>query len=332
MVNVLGPRTLYTTELAWRIHKSTIHNPRPCLLVSRASPLHASWLWSHKYRLTLLSPPTAPHANMAYSSPSSYHPNSIPATSASPSHSQSPAPTAAVSMSGPPQSMPAGANPAMLLAQQQQQQHQQQLQLHLKQQQQQQQQAQPQLQQQSMQQQRSTPTNQSLGQQPQQNQQAQAQQVAPPSPAAAARERARVTALLEVNSALLQELLSLQASGKAGGAPQATATTTPEQQSALPNSATEPAGAPSDTPRKPSPEYLECLKRLQSNLVYLASVTDRNKKPVSPAPAILSPPPHMGSLNEKYSQLKELFAGVPRPAVVPQQKPGQPGIAAEHAV
>lgn len=223
-------------------------------------------------------------------------------------------------MQMPSQNMTAASNPAMLLAQQQQQQ---QLQLQMQQQQQQQQQ---QLQQQ--QHQRATPqANQTPpGQQPQQPQQA-----APQSPAAAARERARVTALLDINSALLQELLNLQAAGKSGGAPQAPSTSTPEQSSSL-GSATEPASASSDAPRKPSQEYVECLKRLQSNLVYLASVTDRNKKPVSAAPAILSPPPHMGNLNEQYTKLNELFAGVPRPAVTHQQRPGQSAVAAETAV
>lgn len=224
-------------------------------------------------------------------------------------------------MQMPSQNMTAVSNPAMLLAQQQQQQ---QLQLQMQQQQQQQQQPQ-QLQQQ--QQQRATPQANPTppGQQPQQ------QQAAPQSPAAAARERARVTALLDINSALLQELLNLQAAGKSGGAPQAPSTSTPEQSSS-PGSATEPASASSDAPRKPSQEYVECLKRLQSNLVYLASVTDRNKKPVSAAPAILSPPPHMGNLKEQYTKLNELFAGVPRPAAAHQQRPSQSGVAAETAV
>ncbi|GAM42532.1 hypothetical protein TCE0_044f16593 [Talaromyces pinophilus] len=263
---------------------------------------------------------TAPHANMAYSSPSPYHPTSIPTTSASPAHSQSPATAATVSMQMPSQNMTAVSNPAVLLAQQQQQQ---QLQLQMQQQQQQQQQ-----QHQQQQQQRATPqaTQTPPGQQPQQQQQA-----APQSPAAAARERARVTALLDINSALLQELLNLQAAGKSGGAPQAPSTSTPEQSSS-PGSATEPASASSDAPRKPSQEYVECLKRLQSNLVYLASVTDRSKKPVSAAPAILSPPPHMGNLNEQYTKLNELFAGVPRPAAAYQQRPSQSGVAAEATV
>ncbi|EED21122.1 conserved hypothetical protein [Talaromyces stipitatus ATCC 10500] len=261
----------------------------------------------------------APHANMAYSSPSPYHPTSIPTTSASPSLSQSPATAATVSMQMPSQNMTAVSNPAMLLAQQQQQQQQQQLQLQLQQQ----------------QQQRQTPTNQTPpGQQPQQSQQTQQPQqpqAAPQSPATTARERARVTALLDINAALLQELLNLQAAGKSGAPPPAATTTTPEQSSS-PNSASEPASASNEAPKKPSPEYVECLKRLQSNLIYLASVTDRNKKPVSPAPAIMSPPPHMGTLNEQYSKLNELFAGVPRPAAVHQQRPSQSAIAAEAAV
>lgn len=172
-------------------------------------------------------------------------------------------------------------------------------------------------QQQQQQQRPAPPANQSpQGQQP--------QQVAPQSPAVAAREKARVSTLLEINSALLQELVNLQAAGKSGGPPQPPPTAAQEQQS---SSLNPPAEA-----EKPSQEYVECLKRLQTNLVYLASVTDRNKKAGPPAPGILTPPPHMGNLNELYSKLSGLFAGVPRPAVAHQQRPSQSGLATETAV
>ncbi|OKL61106.1 hypothetical protein UA08_03327 [Talaromyces atroroseus] len=248
----------------------------------------------------------APQTNLPYSSPSPYHPTSIPTTTtASPSHSQSPTTAATISMQMPSQNMAAVANPAMLAAQQQQQQ----------------------------QQRPAPPANQPPQgqQQPQQQQQQQQQQQAvPQSPAAAARERARVSTLLEINSTLLQELLNMQAAGKSGGPPQAP--TNQEQQTSSPNSTAE-SNAAGEAPRKPSQEYVECLKRLQTNLVYLASVTDRTKKPGPSAPPILTPPPHMSSLTEIYSKLSELFPAVPRPAAAHQQRPSQSGIATtENAV
>lgn len=117
----------------------------------------------------------------------------------------------------------------------------------------------------------------------------------------AAREKARVTALLDINSALLQEVVNLQAAGKAGAA------SNPD-----PNSpTTEQAADPSKAGQKPSPEYIECMRRLQANLAYLATIADRAKKPggVAPqAPAIMTPPPNLPSINDLYTKLNELFS------------------------
>ncbi|RAL12560.1 uncharacterized protein BO97DRAFT_59621 [Aspergillus homomorphus CBS 101889] len=126
---------------------------------------------------------------------------------------------------------------------------------------------------------------------------------APQSPAAAAREKARVSILLEINSMLLQEVMNLQAAGKAGVPP-----TQQGSQESNPSPTSEQT--PDKSAQRPSPEYVECMRRLQANLGYLATVADRAKKSggVAPsAPAILTPPPNMPSMNEVYNRLSELF-------------------------
>ncbi|KAJ5930232.1 hypothetical protein N7466_005725 [Penicillium verhagenii] len=125
--------------------------------------------------------------------------------------------------------------------------------------------------------------------QPQQAQQSQTQMQGP-SPAqiqaqaqAMAREKVRMTTLLDINSTLLEEIVNLQMSGKAG------------------------SGSNDGTiaPQKPSQEYVDCMRRLQANLSYLASITDKQKR--LPAPALMTPPPSMPILNESYQKLNELF-------------------------
>jgi hypothetical protein len=116
----------------------------------------------------------------------------------------------------------------------------------------------------------------------------------------AAREKARVTALLDINSALLQEVVNLQAAGKAGPA------SNPDTNS--------PASEQPDASKanqKPSPEYIECMRRLQANLAYLATIADRAKKAggvVPQTPAIMTPPPNLPAVNELYARLNELFS------------------------
>ncbi|OOQ87262.1 hypothetical protein PEBR_17551 [Penicillium brasilianum] len=117
----------------------------------------------------------------------------------------------------------------------------------------------------------------------------------------AAREKARVTTLLDINSTLLREVVNLQALGKAGPASPGDANASPTDQS---GEAMKQQGS------KPSPEYIECMRRLQANLAYLATIADRAKKSggVAPqAPAIMTPPPNLPAVHELYARLNELF-------------------------
>ncbi|PGH13483.1 hypothetical protein AJ79_03613 [Helicocarpus griseus UAMH5409] len=177
----------------------------------------------------------------------------------------------------------------------------------------------------------STPPRPSQAPIPQQQQQQQQIQspVSALSPQQAAREKARVTVLLDINSALLQEVVNLQASGKAGITPNQPASqqSSPikENNTASPTSPTDIAGSqsqnagtdgPKPTPGvtgKPSIEYIDCMRRLQANLAYLATVADRAKKTgasAPQAPAIMTPPPNVPGVTELYAKLNELFAGV----------------------
>ncbi|CAG8358182.1 unnamed protein product [Penicillium salamii] len=115
----------------------------------------------------------------------------------------------------------------------------------------------------------------------------------------AAREKARVTVLLDINSALLEEVVNLQAAGKAGPA------SNPDTNSPT----SEPADA-SKANQKPSQEYIECMRRLQANLAYLATIADRAKKAGGVVPqtlAIMTPPPNLPAVNELYTKLNDLF-------------------------
>ena len=165
-------------------------------------------------------------------------------------------------------------------------------------------------------------------QQQQQQQQAQVQaqqqqqQQSPNSPPVATREKARVSTLLDINSILLQEVVNLQAAGKAGGTPTQSAT----QDGSAPSSPMAPTDATKNSSNKPGPEYIECMRRLQANLAYLASIANKKSGTAAPpAPAILTPPPNMASVNELYSKLNELFPSASRAAVIgaAQVKAGQ---------
>jgi hypothetical protein len=151
---------------------------------------------------------------------------------------------------------------------------------------------------------------------PQQNPQQASAPPVTPSPATA-REKARVTILLDINSMLLQEVVNLQAAGKAGGPPA-------QPQDSNPSSDQNPDAAKGPT-QKPSQEYIDCMRRLQANLAYLATIADRAKKSggVPPAtPGIMTPPPHMPSMNEMYKKLAELFPRtVPGAVGTPQPSP-----------
>lgn len=162
------------------------------------------------------------------------------------------------------------------------------------------------------------------------------QQTAAQSGAAAAREKARVAVLLEINSMLLQEVMNLQAAGKAGAPPQQQGS-----QESNPSPGSDQGASPA---QKPNPEYIECMRRLQANLAYLATIADRAKKSGGvppPAPAIMTPPPNMPSMGEIYNKLNELFprpskGGIGTPQPSPQGLPGNgkpsPSPAAEFVV
>jgi hypothetical protein len=132
---------------------------------------------------------------------------------------------------------------------------------------------------------------------------AQQQPVQPTSPQSQQREKARVSVLLEINTALLQEVVSLQAKGLAGT----------QQSPNSPTSATDLNSSPTTDPTKAktsSQEYQDCMRRLQANLAYLASMADAKKKSAGPlpaGPAIMIPPTHLTSVHDLYKKLNQLF-------------------------
>jgi hypothetical protein len=179
---------------------------------------------------------------------------------------------------------------------------------------------------------------------------AQAQQPAPGSPSqaqAAAREKARVTVLLEINTQLLQEVVSLQAQGKAGTNPNQG-----QQSPTSPTSATDPSSnltnSPGEPPKSaggtsqakpPSQEYAECMRRLQANLSYLAAIADAKKKTngaLPAGPAIMTPPPHLPPMAELYQKLNGLFPeaaqSVVNKAIAQAQSQSMVGVASQMAM
>ncbi|RMJ26945.1 hypothetical protein PHISP_02194 [Aspergillus sp. HF37] len=146
---------------------------------------------------------------------------------------------------------------------------------------------------------------------------------------AAAREKARVSTLLEINSMLLQEVVNLQTAGKAGAPPAQQGSH--DASSSTPDQSSEGNKNPA---QKPSPEYIECMRRLQANLAYLAAIADRTKKSggVAPSsPAIMTPPPNIPWMNEVYGKLSDLFlrtgaaaGGTPQPNPQAMQDNGNP--------
>jgi hypothetical protein len=181
-------------------------------------------------------------------------------------------------------------------------------------------------------QQRQPMANGALAQQAQLQNAAQHQNPALPSansqsPQSAARERARVTVLLDINTHLLQEVVSLQAQGKAG-VPSAQAQQSPTKDSATsPTSATDPSNPLNQSlvdsskatgGKLPSPEYVECMRRLQANLSYLAAIADAKKKKegtLPAGPAIMAPPPHLPDVTDLYRKLNSLFPNASQSAI-----------------
>ncbi|KAI9772794.1 MAG: hypothetical protein M1839_002295 [Geoglossum umbratile] len=145
-------------------------------------------------------------------------------------------------------------------------------------------------------------------------------QRAPPPSLQLQRERERVSLLLEINRELLQEVVNLQASGKAGASGQtAGQTTSQEKETKDEKDSTDGQQA------KPVPDkaYVECMRRLQANLAYLAAMADRSHKPgpIPTSPVIMIAPPEMPSLNESYRKLLALFPGA-KPMSMPSQQQG----------
>ncbi|KAF2477874.1 uncharacterized protein BDR25DRAFT_250209 [Lindgomyces ingoldianus] len=117
----------------------------------------------------------------------------------------------------------------------------------------------------------------------------------PVSPVAQAREKERMTTLLEINNLLIKEVVDLQSQGKAGHIGQQ-----PPTQD----------GKPDGDKQQPSKEYVECMRRLQSNLAFLAQNAEKNHKPnqpIQPGPAIMAVPSSPPQLVELYIKLQGLY-------------------------
>jgi hypothetical protein len=159
--------------------------------------------------------------------------------------------------------------------------------------------------------------------QPQGLRQAQSSTPQPPSPRSITREKTRVSVLLEINAYLLQEVVSLQAQGKAGGPPVSLPQQSPTQEAGAgsPSSTTDPSNPLNNSPidpskptgaKPPSQEYIECMRRLQANLAYLAAIADAKKKAagsIPAAPAIMAPPSHLSEVRDLYKKLNAMFPG-----------------------
>lgn len=118
---------------------------------------------------------------------------------------------------------------------------------------------------------------------------------APQSPGTQAREQKRVDVLLEINAELLQEINNLQSQGRGGAM-------NPQHQLLLRQGNMDDSMA--------AEEYIQCLRRVQANLAYLAPRADvQQALKAPPGPAHMTPPAHMPQLQPKYDQLKELFPG-----------------------
>lgn len=112
--------------------------------------------------------------------------------------------------------------------------------------------------------------------------QTQNQSNAPLSPGGESREKERVGLLLDINKYLLMEVMKLQDAQQAAKAAKEAAEGKPE-------------GEKPKVPADPGmgKEFVECMRRIQYNLSYLAAIADRSHKPSSqtpPHPAIISAP------------------------------------------
>ena len=133
---------------------------------------------------------------------------------------------------------------------------------------------------------------------------------APQSPGTQAREQKRVDLLLEINIELLQEINTLQAQGRGGAM-------NPQHQLQLRQLNMDDSMA--------AEEYIQCLRRVQANLAYLAPRADAQQSmKAPPGPAHMTPPAHMPQLLAKYEALRELFPGWPGNDARMAQNAGSP--------
>ncbi|KAI0996273.1 hypothetical protein K3495_g11907 [Podosphaera aphanis] len=112
----------------------------------------------------------------------------------------------------------------------------------------------------------------------------------PQSPVFEVQERERVTILLNINKELLLELMRLQADHNES------------REDASLSIASD--GTEKDKPKTPTSRYYyECMRRLQSNLAYLAARTDRNKplNQLPTHPQFMSPPTPSSNLTQLNS-------------------------------
>ncbi|KAJ5054881.1 uncharacterized protein L3040_001143 [Drepanopeziza brunnea f. sp. 'multigermtubi'] len=190
--------------------------------------------------------------------------------------------------------------------------------------------------------------------------------VTPLSPGSEAREKDRVSLLLEINSSLLLEVIHLQQAHAEATKKDGPPTTNSPDGAENEKSEQEKERAEKEKAEKARPssrEYAECMRRLQSNLAYLAAIADRSHKPSSQIPAhptimtapalsLKSPPRATSSspkadtkkdepgekpedegnrgerLREQYRQLQALFPGVD-PKKEPQMQPVNPALRAQ---
>ncbi|OWO97792.1 hypothetical protein B2J93_8903 [Marssonina coronariae] len=186
--------------------------------------------------------------------------------------------------------------------------------------------------------------------------------VTPLSPGSESREKERVTLLLSINQQLLMEVIHQQlAHAEARKDDPPTVSSPDGAEKSEQERADEKAGGEKGRPT--TREYVECMRRLQSNLAYLAAIADRSHKPSSqipPHPAILvapglNPKPVAGAgaaaadsaagneemgeqasadesrgalLREQYKQLQALFPGVEVKKEAPIQA-GNPALRAQ---
>ncbi|KAF2735407.1 hypothetical protein EJ04DRAFT_435054 [Polyplosphaeria fusca] len=131
----------------------------------------------------------------------------------------------------------------------------------------------------------------------------------PVSPAAQARESERYTTLLDINNLLIKELMNLNGQGKAGPIG-------PTPQDSKPDG---------EKPQQATKEYMEALRRLQSNLAFLAQNAEKNHKPnqsIQPGPAIMTAPAAPAELVELYTKLQGLYPGWKGQTGPPKSSPG----------